>query len=108
MEVEWDVPPPGEDSAVPPEQQEGLRGLLAELLFSLVGVPVFGFAAACLRPPLRLPGASAAALPVRADWEVWVYRWLPLVLLGLAFACAVWSVVVVLRLGARMRKGGGT
>lgn len=97
------MPPPSEEPPVPPEQQENFRQLLTELLFSLVGAPVLGFAAACVRAPLRLPGASASALTPRGDWEVWIYRWLPLVLLGLAFACVVWAVLVLLRMGSRMR-----
>jgi hypothetical protein len=100
-ESEWNAPGPPERPPVAPEQQDRFRRLITELMFCLVGAPVFGFAAAWIRPPLRFPGGTA---PPRPEWEALFYRWIPLVLSGLSFICVAWLVIVLMRLGSVFRK----
>jgi hypothetical protein len=85
-----------------PEQQDRSRRLLTELMFCLIGLPVFGFASVWIRPPVRIP-SSWSTFPPRPEWEVQFYRWVPLILFGLAFICLIWLVVVLLRM-AELRK----
>jgi hypothetical protein len=99
---EWNLPKRTESSPVCPELQDRFRRLLTELMFCLAGVPVFGLASAWIRPPLDI-SPSGALLPPRPEWEVLFYRWTPLILFVIAFACLVWLVIVLLRM-AELRK----
>lgn len=99
---EWNIPEPTERLPVRPEQQDRYRRLLTELMFCVIGIPVFGLASVWIRPPLRIPSRSAP-LPPRPEWEVQLYHWGPLILFALAFVCLVWLVVVLMRL-AELKK----
>lgn len=103
---EWNAPELPDRPLMKPEAQDRFRRLLTELMFCLAGAPVFGFAAAFVRPPLRPSATPWVPSPPRPDWEVWLYRWMPLALGGLAFGCLVWAVLVMLRL-TELRKGSG-
>ncbi|MCW1923292.1 hypothetical protein OKA05_12070 [Luteolibacter arcticus] len=95
---EWNFRAPAEGLPVKPEQLDRFRRLLTELMFCLAGLPVFSLAATCIKPPLRIPPSPRTSLPPLPEWEILFYRWTPLVLLGLAFTCLVWLVVVLLRM----------
>ena len=99
---EWNFPKLAGRPAVSPEQQDRYRRLLTELLFCVIGAPVFGLASVWIRPPLRISG-SWTTLPPRPEWEVQLYRWGPLILFALAFACVVWLVIGLLRM-AELKK----
>ena len=87
----WSAPEPLERLPVEPEQEVRFRRLLTELMVCLTGAPVFFFTAACIRPPLRHSPSP----------------WLPLVLVGRAFACVVWMVLVLIRLAEPGGSRGG-
>jgi hypothetical protein len=99
---EWNPPAPAERLPVNPEHLDRFRRLMTELMFSLIGLPVFGFASVWIRPPIRIPLPSST-LPPLPEWEVQFYRRVPLFLFGLAFICLIWLVVVLLRM-AELRK----
>ena len=101
---EWNFPERTESPPVNPEQQDRYRRLLTELMFCVVGAPVFGLAAAWIRPPLNVSPTTWTPLPPRPDWEMQLYQWGPLVLFAVAFACLVWLVIVLLRM-AELKKG---
>jgi hypothetical protein len=100
---EWNLPKVTGPSPVSPEQQDRYRRLLTELMFCVIGAPVFGLASVWIRPPPRIT-SSWTTLPPRPVWEVQLYRWGPLILFALAFACLVWLVIVLLRM-AELKNG---
>jgi hypothetical protein len=101
---EWNAAGTPERLPVDPVHQDRFRRLLTELAFSLAGAPVFGFSAAWIRPPVRGAATPWTPLSSPSEWEELFYRWMPLVLLGAAFSCLVWLVLVLWRL-AELKKG---
>ena len=99
---EWNFPEQAEGLPVRPELQDRYRRLLTELIFCLIGLPVFGLTSVWIRPPIRFP-SGAVPLPPLPEWEVLLYRWAPLILFALAFVSLVWLVVVLMRL-AELKK----
>jgi hypothetical protein len=99
---EWNFRKPVEGLPVRPEQLDRYRRLTTELMFCVIGTPVFGMASVWIRPPLRITSPGATLTPPPA-WEVLLYQWGPLILFVVAFCCVIWLVVVLMRM-AELKK----
>jgi hypothetical protein len=99
---EWNFRKPAEGLPVRPEQLDRYRRLTTELMFCVIGAPVFGMASVWIRPPLRVTSPGSTLKPAPA-WEVLLYQWGPLILFALAFGCLVWLVTVLMRI-AELKK----
>lgn len=97
---EWETPAPSEQVPVAPEDHDRFRGFLTEIAFSLSGTLVLGFSSFILGD-LKPRWTTTASIPY---WEQALYRWLPVLLLILAFACLVWLITIPLRMAALKRE----